>query len=202
MRKSNKLVQGIGIKGTDYPSKIEGVILKEYSLWQQMLHRCTKAKQAKFPTYIGTSCSDNFKSYSYFYEWCQEQVGFGNKEENGCSWHLDKDILIKGNKLYSEDTCVFVPPRVNSLLVKCDASRGDCPVGVSFNNQCGNYKSVCNVGKGESVFLGRHSTPQEAFQAYKAFKEDYIKEVAVEYKHQIDERVYKALMNYTVEITD
>jgi len=57
---------------------------------------------------------------------------------------------------------------------------------------------------GKSVHLGIYKTIEEAFEAYKQAKETYIKEVAQSYfdKGEITERVYHALMNYKVEITD
>ena len=64
-------VYGVGILGTKYPSKINGVKTKEYSRWQSMLVRCySDAYKKKQPTYEGCEVSDNFKSYEYFYEWC------------------------------------------------------------------------------------------------------------------------------------
>ena len=90
----------VGIVGAKYPSTINGVRTKEYVLWKSMLTRCySNKKKKKNPTYIDCEVSDNFKSYEYFYEWCNKQIGFGND-----GWHLDKDLLIKGNKVYDENT--------------------------------------------------------------------------------------------------
>ena len=140
--------------------------------------------------------SDNFKYYPYFKNWCSKQVGFGNK-----GWQLDKDILIKGNKIYSEDTCCFVPAEINSLFIKCDRSRGEYPIGVNYHKRDRKYVAKISRFK-EDIHLGYFYTPDEAFNAYKEAKEAYIKEVANKWKDQIDLRVYEALMNYQVEITD
>lgn len=194
-------VCGIGFNDKSYPTKIGGKIIDEYSVWSSMLLRCTQKYWDKFPTYIGTTCSENFKSYSYFYEWCQSQVGFKNKEESGKSWQLDKDILIKGNKLYGEDTCVFVPSTINNLIVKCDSSRGDFSVGVCWCKRSKKFVAQCSSGL-PYRWLGYFNTEKEAFQAYKTFKEQTIKKVANEYKEAIDSRVYAALMVYEVNVND
>ncbi len=199
LHKTNRLVGGIGYKGTDYPSYDGEKMLKEYSLWASMLLRCTDKYWDKHPTYVGTTCSENFKSYSYFYEWCQEQAGFGNKDEQGRYWSLDKDVLIKGNKLYSEDVCIFVPARINTLLTKSKATRGEYPIGVCWRDTKKMFVSQCNNGTGKQAYLGLFKTAQEAFQSYKTFKEALIKEVANEYKYQIDRRAFQALMKYAVE---
>ncbi len=201
MSESNKLVQGVGLNDGKYITRKDGRNIKEYNLWNSMLERCSDNLRKKRPTYMGTTCSDNFKLYSFFYEWCQTQVGFGEEDENGKRWHLDKDILFKGNKCYSEDTCAFVPQRINCMLVKCNAARGEWPVGVCWDRSCKKFVSQCN-DTGKNKHLGYFNTPQEAFQAYKTFKESLIKEVANEYKNQLDPRVYEALMNYEVNEND
>lgn len=171
-------------------------------MWSNMLLRCTQKYWSKHPTYTGTTCSENFKDHTFFYEWCQTQVGFGNRDDNGHGWQLDKDLLVKGNKLYSEDTCVFVPKRINALLIKCNNSRGDLPIGVSFDKEKLKFMAACSDGKGKIKKIGRYLSINDAFQAYKTFKEALIKEVANEYKEQLDPRVYEALMNYEVNEND
>ena len=141
--------------------------------------------------------SDNFKSYEYFYEWCNKQIGFGNEY-----WQLDKDLLVKGNKVYSEDSCVFLPKEINSLLTKSTASRGEYLIGVSWYKTNKAFISRVNKNKGKSEHLGLFNTELEAFNAYKQAKESFIKEQANKFKSQIDDRAYNALMNYQVEITD
>ena len=83
-------------------SKGDLSMIKEYQLWQDMLERCFSEKyQTRQPTYKDCNVSNNFLNYSYFYEWCQEQIGFGKVDEKGRSWCLDKDLLFVGNKTYS-----------------------------------------------------------------------------------------------------
>ena len=70
-------VHGVGISGAKYPIKVNGVITKEYALWQSMMQRCySDTYKKEYPTYEDCKCSENFKSYEYFYEWCHKQIGF------------------------------------------------------------------------------------------------------------------------------
>jgi len=196
-----KLVHGIGINDGKYPARCGDRMMKEYEVWRQMLNRCTENLWVVRQSYVGTTCSENFKSYTFFYEWCQEQVGFKNVDNGGNSWHLDKDILVRGNKVYSEDACVFVPLRLNNLLTKRKCSRGQFLIGVDFQAKTKKYRARCCDGI-SNYYLGIFSMQEEAFQSYKTFKEHLIKEVANEYKERLDSRAYQALINYEVNITD
>lgn len=189
---------GIGTYGDKYPAYINNVPLREYSLWYSLIRRSYSDVYHKDkPSYIGCSVTDNFKSYSYFYEWCQDQIGF-NKQ----GWHLDKDILTKGNKVYGEDTCVFVPPDVNALFTLSGRARGEYPLGVSLKKETGRFQAACTVGKKSKIYLGYHDTPEQAFAVYKEFKEMAVKDAAIKFRNELDPRVYQALMRYEVEITD
>ncbi len=184
-------VYGVGILGAKYPSKISGRNTKEYELWQHMLQRCYSATlKKKRPTYEGCEVSENFKSYEYFYEWCNKQVGFNNKD-----WQMDKDLLVKGNKVYSEDTCIFIPSEINSLLTKSDKIRGKHPIGVYWCKTKNAFVAQVNKNKGKPDYLGLFDTELEAFNAYKTAKESFIKERANEWKGKVDDRAYNALIN-------
>ena len=191
-------VCGVGVVGTKYPPTVNGVQTKEYALCCDMLRRCYSDDfKKRQPTYDGCEVSDSFKSYTYFYEWCNKQIGFDNEY-----WQLDKDLLIKGNKVYSEDSCIFLPKEINSLLTKSNKTRGEHLIGVCWYKKDKAFVARVNKNKGGSEYLGSFNTEIEAFKAYKKAKESFIKEQADKWKSQIDERAYEALMNYTVEITD
>lgn len=145
------------------------------------------------PTYRG--CSSGFASFHEFCEWCQHQVGYDK------GFHLDKDLLIKGNKVYSAETCVFLPRDLNNLLAKSDATRGHLPIGVTIERNSVKYRATLK-SLGSGSYLGLFTTVESAFSAYKKAKEDFVKEQANKWRDQIDSRAYEALMNYTVEITD
>ena len=191
-------VCGVGILGTKYPINEGGVLTKEYVLWTGMLERCySNTYKKKRPTYEGCEVSENFKYYEYFYEWCNKQIGFGVE-----GWHLDKDLLIKGSKVYSENTCVFLPREINQVLVKRTASRGEHLIGVYWHSKGKAFRAQVNKNKGKPEHLGSFNTEIEAFNAYKIAKESFVKEQAEKWKSQIDIRAYNALINYEVNIDD
>ena len=193
-----KLVFGAGFNDNTRPANVDGKIVKEYVLWADMLKRCFSEKyQAKQPTYKGCNVSDNFLSYSFFYDWCHKQVGFGKVDEKGRLWCLDKDLLFVGNKTYSETTCVFVPNEINVFFNDCGASRGEYPLGVYFNKTRGKYIARCWVN-GKQQHLGLYNTPEEAFTVYKPFKEALCKQLALKWQPEIDQRLFNAMMKWSV----
>jgi len=190
-----KLVYGVGINDGKYLAKVNDKHIKEYDIWSGLLKRCYDPKYHQGnPAYIGCQASEGFKSYSYFYDWCQSQIGFGQ-----ASFQLDKDLLHKGNKVYSENTCLFLPRALNILLSSSRASRGNLPIGVSAHQ--GKFVTYCSTNK-PSRYIGAFNTPELAFQAYKQAKEAFIKSQAEKWKALIDPRAYAALMAYTISITD
>lgn len=186
----------------DYILDSDGVMkprikCKSFSHWKDMITRATDGwyKEIK-PTYKDCTVSENFKDFNYFHDWCLQQVGY-----NKSGYELDKDVLIKGNKEYSENSCCFVPKEINMQFVKSNAIRGDCPIGVTKVKSTGKYSTQVKRKR----LVKYHSisgTVEEAFFKYKKVKEDYIKYLADVYKDNLDEKVYKALYAYEVEITD
>ena len=193
-----KLVWGVGFNDRTRPAKVDGKIVKEYQLWQDMLKRCFSEKyQTRYPTYKGCNVSDNFLHYSFFYDWCQEQIGFGKVDDKGRCWQLDKDLLFVDNKTYSESTCVFVPQEINLFFNEYGNARGEYPLGVYFNKASGKFQARCCVN-GVIRSLGYFNTPQEAFAVYKPFKENLCKQLALKWQSEIDERLFNAMMSWQV----
>ena len=98
---------------------------------------------------------------------------------------IDKDILEKGNKIYSPNTCVFVNNKINSIFTKHDGIRGKYPIGV-FKRENGKFSASVSIN-GKQHKLGIFDTAEEAFVSYKEAKEKEIKRIADLYKNQIPE---------------
>ena len=164
--------------------------------------RCYDPKlQEKYSTYKECKVEDFFLNFQHIAEWIEKNY----YEVPGEQMCLDKDILYKGNKIYSKESCIFVPERINLLFVKSNKSRGDNPIGVD-QLPSGNYRVRCSNGYGKQIPLGTYSTEEEAFRVYKEHKEKVIKEVIDSYKGIIPEphysRLKTAMYNYKVEIDD
>ena len=185
-----------------YKVKEDGKNTDEFNIWYHMLMRCYDPKlQEKYSTYKGCKVEDFFLNFQHMAEWIEKNY----YEVPGEQMCLDKDILYKGNKIYSKESCIFVPERINLLFVKSNKSRGDNLIGVD-QLPSGNYRVRCSNGYGKQIPLGTYSTEEEAFQIYKEHKEKVIKEVIDSYKGIIPEphysRLREAMYNYKVEIDD
>ena len=195
---NRKVVLGVGINdSTSAISKGRYRDDKDYYTWHGMLQRCYDKKfQKKHPTYAGCSVCEQWKYFSSFQKWFLDPRN-GYKK----GYCLDKDIIFKGNKVYSPDTCCFVPMEINAMLTKTNKLRGDLPIGVQhYGNR---YKASVQINK-HPTYLGLYNSANAAFLSYKKAKEKYIKEKADRYYSLglITKRVYNALYNYEVEITD
>ena len=185
-----------------YKMSENGKLTDEFIIWRNMLQRCYDPEyQEKHPSYKGCSVEDYLLNFQHMGKWIEDNY----YEVPGERMHLDKDILCKGNKIYSRETCIFVPSKINTLFMKCNKSRGNDPIGVD-QLPSGNYLVRCNDGYGKSVPLGTYSTKEEGLQVYKEYKENLIKEVIDSYEGVIPEphysRLKTAMYNYEVEIDD
>lgn len=200
-------VYGVGITGNKYPTWVigENKHTKEYGIWMNMLIRCFDDKtKTKYPTYKDVTCCKEWLLFDNFYEWLHNQENFDKWHDND-KWHLDKDILVKGNKLYSPYTCCLVPEIVNKIFLKNDVDRGDLPIGVTRDSKSYGFIARCmNPITGKRYYLGYYTIKEKAFLSYKKYKEDLIKQIAqIEYdKKNITEECYNAMLNYKVEIND
>lgn len=192
----NPTVYGVGFNDVGFRVKIDGKMLWQYQLWKTMLRRCLCSKcKTTSPTYKDVTCCDEWLSFGNFLAWCNKETGYSGLPEG---FHLDKDIIVKGNKIYSPEACSFVPRNVNMLLNDNGAARGDWPVGVSLYKRDGRFNANIKCW-GKLRFLGRHDTPEGASAAYKIAKEAHVKIVATQHRDSVKPAVYEALMNWKVE---
>ena len=168
-----------------------------YIVWNGMIGRCYLNTREKDKSYHSecTICEE-WLTFSSFYKWFYNPK---NGYQKGL--HLDKDILVKGNKEYAPNSCCFVPKEINFAFMKGKANRGKHPIGVY--SQKNRYKAAVHKFL-KREFIGSFDTAEQAFNAYKVAKEQYIKELAEKYfkEGKIIKKVYDALMKYEVEMTD
>ena len=191
------LILGKGIVGAKLTT--EEYKHKAYKNWVRILIRCYNEKyKLKHPAYSGCTVSEFFLTYTNFRDWYVKQKNWDNPD-----FVLDKDLLSpKDSKVYSEETCVFLPKEVNSLLTTTRASRGDLPLGVCKPRKEGQKFRVCICKDGKNHELGYYDNEIEAFLVYKDDRENYLKEKADKWKDFLYVKAYNALMKYQVEITD
>lgn len=197
-------VCGVGIVSDRIPIMDGNKKIKEYTIWSGIINRCTKDNSSnRSKTYASCSVCDEWLFFPNFYQWITAQSNY-EKWKNNTGWHLDKDIIIKGNKVYSPETCCLVPHYINTIFKSTKVRRGKLPIGVSKDRN-GKYFAQCgNPFTGANDHLGTYDSIEEAFTAYKVHREMLIKQLAQREfdSGNISKECYIAMSNYQVEITD
>lgn len=201
----DKTVQNFGFIGNQEIRDSDGTLSSEYRTWFNMIHRCMmKNTRSKDLSYDGCSICEEWQSFEEFRKWIRAEPNFEKWKELDDK-ALDKDILIKGNKIYSPDTCVLVPQNINIMFTKRERDRGIYPIGVSYHRRGKYFSSSCsNPFSKKLEHLGCFNNPYDAFIAYKNRKEHLIKEMAmIAYNNgTISKKCYDAMVKYIVEIDD
>ena len=201
MRKRG-VVYSCGVNDFQGPVILNGKAITEYYLWKSMLARCySPIFHKRNPTYKGCEVEPFLLSFTNFHNFVRNLKGFGEVDEKGRPFQMDKDLLVKGNKTYGVDTICFIPWEINAFLTNNSAVRGDLPVGVVYHKRDDVYQATFRL-YGKTTYLGSFKTPEEAFVAYKNAKEQQAKVLAERWREKIDPRVYDALMNYEVNLDD
>lgn len=177
-----------GVSNSLYGVKNE----RSYMIWSNMLLRTIdNPLKRNFPTYEDCELCEEWKEYANFKVWY-------DNPENGYmeGYDLDKDLLSNGRKIYSPETCCFIPKHLNFLL-RNNQKHDGLPNGVYKNGK--GYRSRFTY-KGEKHFK-QHKTIEDARKEYQQIKMATIKneDIKLYSKHLITEKVYKALIKYSLE---
>ena len=189
-----KPVCGVGINDADYKVKpkikVDGKWkdlppCPYYRKWVSMLERCySKRHQKTAQTYVGCTVCDEWLLFSNFRTWMEQQEWEGRP--------LDKDLLVEDNKVYSPETCIFIPQKLNTFISINKKNKSLYPLGVSYKKRSGDMKSeysrpyVSEISTIDRTgrFIGHFETPDKAHSAYLSAKlrrcEDYIEEFSEE----------------------
>ncbi len=179
---------GIGRHIADEKSKSTLV----YRKWVGILERgYSKKYKIKNPTYKDVTVREDWHNFQNFGDWFEDNW---KPEYMDSSWCLDKDILVKGNKIYSPATCCFVPSEINTLFTKNMVTKKS---DKKLTDRRKRYRLRVNINKKPEI-VGLFNTPEEVFEAYKITKEVYIKEVANKWRGKITEQVYWAMYSYKI----
>lgn len=198
--KSRGLIHGWGINDSDYPLTISEYTgwtngkqnrkllwsCPFYTRWYGIVKRghCSRVKKNN-PTYLDCSVSENWKYFSNFKAWMETQDWEGKE--------LDKDILIKGNKVYGPDTCRFIDPKLN-LFFKCTYSKyGTTVQGVQLRKDNNKYKVVCRQLDGSQKYLGQYDDEVIAGEVWLSEKCRLAEILA---SQQEDTEIKQAILNF------
>lgn len=168
--------------------------------WRHVLERTVADREIK--RYEDCQVVEDWHNFQNFAEWAVETKNSMRREENGRLWHLDKDMVCKGNRLYCPEYCVFLPNEVNAFYTKREIGNTGYP-GVNYikpasKNAKEGYIARCSVGK-ERVYLGYYDSAEEAFYKYKECKEKAARHLALQWEGEIDCRVIDYLNNFTLD---
>lgn len=115
----DKTLCGIGFIGDgNHKTSSNGIKNPAHIAWHSMINRC-----------YGGNCGESYQQVKVCVEWHNFQ-NFAEWWADNCpkegSWELDKDILCDSvNKIYSPESCCFIPKSLNSRVIKLDCLQRD-----------------------------------------------------------------------------
>lgn len=202
-------IRNLRIKDNYYPSvynigyigDYEGKVSKDkyYTMWHSMIQRCYGSKD-KSKTYNDVEISKEWHNFTNFTNDIKQLIGYDNiAEYPNIKFELDKDILSdKNNKIYSKETCCFIPKKLNMFFVGKKSRLEKKYKGVYYS-----YKS--KTFGGQANFEGTYyrkdgfHKPSDAYVWYynvkKASLQKYFKEqfsfVDAKVKNAMIEKLYQ-----------
>lgn len=182
------LVLGVGINDANYQTqpRLNGKQIKcpIYRKWAHMLDRCYSEKwRSRNVTYLDCILDKRWHSFMAFREWVLSQPFWEG-------YHLDKDLLISGNKIYGPDTCIFVSQEVNSFMTENKVTNSGLPLGVT-DLKNGFYRVYVSNGTGKNWHSNMIDDIELASLIYEEKKLQFAELLSY---RQADERVARALI--------
>lgn len=182
-------VFGVGVNDAKYQlshtSKGKRINCPYYLRWKGMLERCySLAFKEKFKSYDDCHVCDDWLIFSKFKLWMENQ-------DWQCK-HLDKDLIITGNKEYSPLACSFIDEQTNRFLINTVSPDSSLRMGVHYYLRSGKFLSSCsNPFTKKREHLGYFDSEDDAHKAWLSRKNELSISLA---KQQTDERAKHSLL--------
>lgn len=191
----------VGVKDVDYPlykwhyegsKQIIDWCCPYYLLWKELLRRCYSPKEhIRYPTYVGCEVSPTWYSLNNFTTWVKDQKQHDlwlsekgkSRKDKKINFHLDKDILSVGSKIYSPETCVFIPNYLNSLLLIQKSQRNAFSLGVGWDKKLNKFRAYISIGS-TYKYLGHFDKEVDAHKAWQKAKAQNILNVKSNYQKE------------------
>lgn len=141
-----------------------------YRKWNSMKQRCGTAKG-----YVGVTICDEWNNFENFYQWML-------KKKSSCEyvdgWEIDKDVLqpLVKHKVYSPNTCIFIPNNINCAIVGIDVYSHK-PSNCLYWDKNRNKWQVKLKMYNKTIHLGRFEDKIDGFVAYINAKIKYMQEL-------------------------
>lgn len=179
-------VYGVGYIGEENTVDEYGKHVKAYKVWHSMMKRCYSIKYQEYqPTYKGCTVCEEWHFYGDFKKWFDTNY----YEVENEVMHLDKDILVKGNKVYSPNTCIFVPQSINCLFSEHDT---EISRGVTFRKDTKKYTAHISIENIRTT-LGCYNTKEEAELSFIKARKEYVEKTLKKYENKIPLEIYDKL---------
>ena len=188
----DKNVLGIGCIGNT-TTRENNKEKKSYRMWLEMMTRCYGNRKVTTNSYNDVIICDEWHIFENFENWFLENYYNINEER----MTVDKDILIKGNRIYSPTNCLIVTQYINSLFASVNFNKIRC--GTCFIKNYNMYKASCKRIDSKNSFIGYYENIEDAHNAYIITKREVIRQIADKYKQeykQFPNKVYQAMINY------
>lgn len=188
-----KNIYGVGFlgEGPYHPKNCR----TNYNRWLAMLSRCYNPKDSKFEYYENCFVVEDWHNFQNYMSWAVLQKGF---DKTG--WQIDKDLLSKSGPTYGPENCVFLPKDLNMALITQRRVGNSLGAGVYYHKN--NKKYVAKAAQASknkgTKYIGSYDTKEEAHEAYKKCKEEFVKHLADKFKEELSKTAYEELYKWTV----
>lgn len=162
-----------------------------YSRWRAMMNRCYNPKfWEALPNYEGCTVCDEWLYFQTYAEWFHTTC-----PGEPSMYDIDKDLIYPYNKIYSPETCEFLPHSINVLIKNNSENNKYGCIGVTWDTQKKKFR-VRLKSQGKQFNGGYYTDLKNAQEAYIKLKKEKIREMALQYQNQLNPRAFEALMIY------